>query len=258
MNVRQRGSRGATTRRLGPRQRRGVLLMFAGVALGAVVFAAVAAYVGDVRRQVGATTTVFRAARAIEPYVPITGADLEAVTMPERWTAPGTRLARGELEGRRVGFRVQPGTVLSGDMLLQRSALSATEREITIDVDPVTGIGANVDTGDPVDVYAVFGEVAGLPKQVRVLVRDARVVSVGGERSVREESARGGIRADDVLPVTLALESEDALSVTYAGAFADEVRLVGLPEDVQAARQRERSEFDAGGLGGRAVPEGGG
>jgi pilus assembly protein CpaB len=222
------------------------------------VFVVVATYVGNVQRQVGATTTVFRAARAIEPYAAITGADLEAVTMPERWTAPGTRLARDELEGRKVGFRVQPGTVLSGDMLLERSALSPTEREITIDVDPVTGIGGDVDAGDLVDVYAVFGDVAGLPKQVRVVVRDARVVTVGGERSVRAETQRGGIRSDDVLPVTLALESEDALSVTYAGAFAAEVRLVGLPEDVQAGRARERSEFDAGGLGGRPVPEGSG
>ncbi len=258
MNVRQRSPRATATRRLGPRQRRGVLLMIVGLAIGAVVFAVVATYVGNVQRQVGATTTVFRASRAIEPYTPITGADLEPVTMPERWTAPGTLLARGDLEGRKVGFRVQPGTVLSRDMLLERSALSATEREITIDVDPVTGIGGDVDAGDVVDVYAVFGEVAGLPKQARILVREARVVDVGGERSVREDSDRGGIRADDVLPVTLALESEDALSVTYAGAFATEVRLVGLPEDVPAGREREPSEFDAGGLGGRAVPEGGG
>jgi pilus assembly protein CpaB len=229
-----------------------------GLALGGVVFVAVATYVGNVQRQVGATTTVYRAARAITPYQPLTADDVEPVTMPERWTASGTRLTLRQLEGRRVGFQVQPGTVISKDMLLERSAVSATEREITIDVDPVTGIGGAVDPGDRVDVYAVFGEVAGLAKQVRVLVRDARVVSIGGERSVRNSSARGGVRQDDVLPVTLALETADALSVTYAGAFATEVRLVGLPEDVPADRERERSQFDAGGLGGDAVPEGGG
>jgi pilus assembly protein CpaB len=229
-----------------------------GLALGGVVFVAVATYVGNVQRQVGGTTTVYRAARDITPYQPLTADDVEPVTMPERWTAPGTRLTLRQLEGRRIGFRVQPGTVISRDMLLDRSAVSATEREITIDVDPVTGIGGAVDPGDRVDVYAVFGEVAGLAKQVRVLVRDARVVSIGGERSVRDSSARGGVRQDDVLPVTLALETEDALSVTYAGAFATEVRLVGLPEDVPAERQREKSQFDAGGLGGDAVPEGGG
>jgi pilus assembly protein CpaB len=232
--------------------------MALGAVLGVVVFAAVAAYVNDVRRQVGATTTVYRAARPIQPYAPISADDVEAVTMPERWTAPGTRLSLRDLEGRKVGFRVQQGTVLSSDMLLERSALGAGEREITIDVDPVTGLGGGVDPGETVDVYAVFGEVAGLPKQVRVLVRDARVVAIGGERSVRQDSARGGIREDDVLPVTLALEPEEALSVTYAGAFATEVRLVGLPEDVPADRAGERSEFDAGGLGGRPVPEGGG
>jgi pilus assembly protein CpaB len=251
VNVRQRGPRGPATRRLGPRQRRGVLLMIAGVALGAVVFAGVAAYVNDVRRQVGTTTTVFRAARAIQPYTPLAAQDLEAVTMPERWTAPGTRLSRAELEGRSVAIRVQPGTVLSGDMLLAEDALSATEREITVDVDPVTGIGDDVRPGDDVDVYAVLGEEAGVAKQVRVIVRDARVVAVGGERSVREDTDRGGIREDDVLPVTLALEAEEALSVTYAGAFAEEVRVVGLPADVRSGRDGERTEFDASGLGGR-------
>jgi len=256
VNVRQRTPRSG--RRLGPRQRRGILLMGLGLALGAVVFVAVATYVGNVQRQVGATITVYRAARAITPYQPIAAADLEPVTMPERWTAPGTRLTLRQLEGRRIGFRVQAGTVISKDMLLERSAVSATEREITIDVDPVTGLGGDVAAGDRVDVYAVFGEVAGLPKQVRVLVRDARVVSIGGERNVRGSSARGGIRQDDVLPVTLALETQDALSVTYAGAFATEVRLIGLPADVPADRDRERSQFDANGLGGKAVPEGGG
>jgi pilus assembly protein CpaB len=222
--------------------------MLAGVALGAVVFAGVAAYVSDVRRQVGATTTVYRAARAIQPYTPLTGDDLEPVTMPERWTAPGTRLSRGELEGRSTSIRVQPGTVLSADMLLDRSRLAATEREITLDVDPVTGIGDDVRPGDDVDVYAVLGEKAGVSKQVRVIVRGARVVAVGGERSVRQDTDRGGIREDDVLPVTLALEADDALGVTYAGAFADEVRLVGLPD---GARTGGRSELDAGGLGAR-------
>jgi pilus assembly protein CpaB len=257
VNVRQRTPRSAS-RRLGPRQRRGVLLMALGIALGAVVFVVVATYVGNVQRQVGTTTTVYRAARAITPYAPITAGDVEPVTMPERWTAPGTRLSLRQLEGRRVGFQVRPGTVISQDMLLEQSAISATEREITVDVDPVTGIGGDVGAGDKVDVYAVFGDVAGLPKQVRVVVRDARVVRVGGERSVRDSSARGGIRQDAVLPVTLALESNEALSVTYAGAFATEVRLVGLPADVPASRAKERSEFDAGGLGGEAVPEGGG
>jgi pilus assembly protein CpaB len=227
--------------------------MIAGVALGAVVFAGVAAYVNDVRRQVGTTITVYRAARAIQPYKPLTGDDLEPVTMPQRWTAPATRLTKRQLEGRSVAFKVAPGTVLSRDMLLEPSELTANEREITIDVDPVTGIGKDVNPGDDVDVYAVFGDVAGLTKQVRVIVRGARVVEVGGERSVRQDTDRGGIRQDDVLPVTLALAADEALSVTYAGAFADQVRLVGVPD---GASSGGRSQFDAGGLGGRPTPEG--
>ena len=60
----------------------------------------------------------------------------------------------------------------------------------------------------------------------------------------------------ETIPVTLALEPEAALSVTYANAFAQEVRLVALPNDVGVNRTDEPSNFDAGNLGGRAVPEG--
>jgi pilus assembly protein CpaB len=56
--------------------------------------------------------------------------------------------------------------------------------------------------------------------------------------------------------VTLALEPRGALAVTYSAAFAQEVRLVALPLDVGTNRAREKDTFDAGSLGGKAIPEG--
>ena len=56
--------------------------------------------------------------------------------------------------------------------------------------------------------------------------------------------------------MTLALEPDDSLSVTYANAFAEEVRLVALPTDVGTDRTDDVDSFDAGNLGGTAVPEG--
>jgi pilus assembly protein CpaB len=240
-----------------PRQRRGVLFMALAVVIGVGVFLAVSSYVSDVESQVGSTTTVYRAERAIDPYVPLDEANLEPVEVPERWTPPAARVPLRELSGRRIGFRVEQGTVISSDMLLPRSDLRPDEREIAIDVDPVTGVGGRVRPGDTVDVYAVFGDVRGLPKQVRVLVRNVRVVSIGGVQTVQQRSAETGIGEADVVPVTLALEPAEALSVTYANSFASEVRLVGLPTDVGVNRAKEPSSFDATGLGGRAVPEDG-
>lgn len=240
---------------MNPRQQRGLLFMVLSVLIGAGVFVSVARYVADVASRVGNETTVYRASAAIDPYVPLSAQNVEPVQVPQRWTSPGSRLQLRQLEGRRAGFRIEPGTVISSDMLLPPSSLSPTEREIAINVNAVTGIGGRVRPGDSVDIYAVFADVPGLTDQVRVLVRNVRVVSIGGKQTVTDSDTQQGLREQDVVPVTLALEPEEALSVTYANAFAKEVRLVGLPTDVGASRSRERSSFDAGQLGGKPTPE---
>ena len=168
---------------------------------------------------------------------------------------PASRLELTDLDGRRVGFRLEAGTVLSSDMLIPPSDLSSTEREVAINVDPVTGLAGRVRPGDRVDIYSVFADVPGLPAQVRVLVNDVRVVSIGGRQTVTETGDEG-VEQNEVVPVTLALEPEDSLAVTYATAFAEEVRLVALPTDVGTDRSGDVDSFDAGNLGGTAIPEG--
>jgi pilus assembly protein CpaB len=239
-----------------PRQRRGVLFIALAAVIGVGVFLAVTNYVASVQSQVGSRTTVFRASTAISPYTPLGPQNLQPVEVPERWTAPTTRLRLSDLNDRRVGFRIEPGTVISSDMLLPASSLSPTEREIAIDVDPVTGIGGRVRAGDSVDIYAVFADVPGLTKQVRVLVRNVRVVSIGGQQTVQQNDTQKGISENAVVPVTLALEPEDAQAVTFASSFAQEVRLVGLPTDVGTNRVGEKNFYDARNLGGAPRLEG--
>jgi pilus assembly protein CpaB len=177
------------------------------------------------------------------------------VQVPERWTSPAARLELPELDGRRVGFRIEAGTTISSDMLIPPSDLSSTEREVAINVDPVTGLAGRVRPGDRVDIYTVFAEVEGLPAQVRVLVRDVRVVSIGGRQTIVENTDQG-IEQSDVVPVTLALEPSDSLAVTFANSFGQETRLVALPTDVGTDRSEDTDSFDAGNLGGTPVPVG--
>lgn len=240
---------------MNPRQRRGVLFVLMSVVLAVVVFFMIASYVGNVSSQVGDVATVYRAADDLPAYTALDESNVVADEVPARWLSESARVNLEDLVGRKVGFNVVEGTLLSSDMLVPPSDLSATEREIAIEVNQVTGIASRVRPGDFVDIYAVFSDVPGLPKQVRVLVRDVRVVSVSGSQVRVDEDA--GIGQQNVVPVTLALEPDDALAVTYAAAFAEEVRLVGLPTGTAGDRSDEGDDFDAENLGGVAVPEGG-
>lgn len=239
---------------MNPRQRRGVLFVLLSAVLAVVVFFLVASYVGSVSSKVGSMVTVYRASQSLPAFAVIDEASLVEDEVPERWVAPSALVTKDDLLGRKVGVNLAEGTLLSSDLLVPPSDLSPTEREIAINVDEVTGIADRVRPGDHVDIYAVFADVPGLPKQVRVLVEDVRVVSVRGSQvQIDEDSATGQAT---VVPVTLALEPNDALAVTYAAAFAQEVRLVGLPAGSGEDRTGEQGEFDAGDLGGQAVPEG--
>lgn len=241
---------------MNPRQRRGVLMIAMSVVLAIFVFMFVAAYVADVNSRVGDHVTVYRASREIPAYEPLSRSNLDAVRVPSKWTSPGTRLRLDQLENRKVAFKLSRGAVLSADMLVPASDLSSTQREVAINVSAVTGVGGRVVPGAIVDVYAVFADVPGLPKQVRVLVRNVRVVSVGGRETLEDADEDTGLRSERaVVAVTLALESADALAVTYANAFAEEVRLVGLPTGDALNRTGEADDFDAGDLGGEPIPE---
>ena len=58
----------------------------------------------------------------------------------------------------------------------------------------------------------------------------------------RRPTARARWRDRDVVPVTLALDPQDALAVTYADAFAVSVRLVGLPPGIESQDRADESD----------------
>lgn len=240
---------------MNPRQRRGVLLMALSAVVALAVFGFISRYVADVNSQVGERVTVYRAAEALQAYTTLTEGDLQAVEMPRRWASSSASVVAADLVGRKVGVALEPGTLLTRDVLVPASDLSPAEREIAVNVDAVTGVAGRVAPGDLVDIYAVFADVPGLTQQVRILVRNARIVSVGGQQTV-ERKVDVDVREQEVLAVTLALEPDDTLAVSYASAFAQEVRLVRLPSGNTERRTDENDLYDAGDLGGAPVPEG--
>lgn len=219
------------------------------------VFVSMMSYVSSVNSKIGDLVTVYRARTDIAAYASLSSSNLEAEQVPRRWAADNTVQRASELQGRRIGFNVAQGTVVSSDMLVAPSDLSPTEREIAVNVNAVTGLAGRVRTGDRVDLYAVFSDVPGLAPQVKLLVRSVRVVSIGGTQQVTRGTGRT-IDAQQVIPVTLAVEPNDAMAVTYASNFASEVRMVGLPPGASQGRQGERDEYDARQLGGTAVVQG--
>lgn len=218
-------------------------------------FFVVTGYVASVNSQVGSRVTVYRATEAIEPYTPLSAKNLEPVEVPARWAPDSSVLSMSDLQGRRIGFRVNSGSTVSSDMLIPSSSLDRDEREIAINVNSVTGVAGRVRPGDRVDIMAVFGDVPGLPASVKLIDKDVRVVSIAGKQTV-SKSNDDGMTEESVIPVTLALSPEKTMAVSYAAAFAEEVRLVALPSDVGVDRDSDLEDFDAGDLGGKAVIEG--
>ena len=160
--------------------------------------------------------------------LPLLALALAPATLSAQTTEPETIIVTGQ------GLADQPGD----------RALDV----VTIDRDRITQNASQ-------RLENVLADVAGLPKQARVLVRDVRIVSIGGQQTVPSSTSDELGATQDVVPVTLALEPKDSLAVTYAAAFALEVRLIALPGDVGANRGNEVDDFDANDLGGKAVPE---
>ncbi|WP_338749351.1 Flp pilus assembly protein CpaB [Janibacter alittae] len=240
---------------MNPRQRRGLVMIIIAALVAVATFFVVTGYVASVNSQVGSRVTVYRAMEAIDPYTPLSAKNIEPVEVPARWAAESSVLSMSDLQGRRIGFRVNSGSTVSSDMLIPSSSLDRDEREIAINVNSVTGVAGRVRPGDRVDIIAVFGDVPGLPASVKLIDKDVRVVSIAGKQTVTK-TTQGGLTEQSVIPVTLALSPEKSMAVTYAAAFADEVRLVALPSDVGVDRESDVEEFDADDLGGKAVTEG--
>lgn len=217
-----------------------------------LVFIGVSTYVASVNSKVGPMVTVYHVTKDVPAFTTLSAENTEPVGVPQRWAADNTVLKSADVDGRVTATPMTAGATISSDSLVPPSDLNPDEREVAVNVDAVTGLAGRVRPGDRVDMYAVFTDVPGLPKEVVLLVENVRVISVAGQLQVQSPDAKS---LQNVIPVTLALTSDEALSVTYASQIAAQVRLVGLPPGVAQDRSKEKKTFDARALGGKAIPE---
>ena len=219
---------------MNPRQRRAVLLLGLS-ALGLVgVFALVAGYVSDVRKQVDPKVRVLALADTVEPYKTITDDMVEEVEMPERW-APETALRdRGALVGLVPTTALTEGSILQEGMLAEPPELEAGQREVAILVDAETGVAGKIGPDSIVDIIATYpaSDEGRVRARSRIVVPGARVVEVGQPQRQGGEVQQQA-DPEQVVPVTFAISVRDQLKVTYAESLAQEVRLALQRPDEQ-------------------------
>ncbi|TWP35943.1 Flp pilus assembly protein CpaB [Leekyejoonella antrihumi] len=240
---------------MNPRQRRGMLLLIVAIVGGMAILFGVTAYVSSVNSRVGPEVTVLRFKSNLKAYTTLSADDFTSTAIPRRWADPHAISDPTTVTGRKLAVATSTGSTLTAGMLVPASDQAPDERDITIEVDPVTGMAGGVQAGNSVDVYAVYAKIPGLPDQVRVLVRNVPVKAVGGVRSSGSTSSSGN-GAQQFVPITLSLNPSDSLAVTYASAFAQELRVVRLPAGVPDNGSGKQGIYDANQLGGKAVPEG--
>ncbi|MFD5709741.1 Flp pilus assembly protein CpaB [Streptomyces pharetrae] len=208
------------------RQRRGVILLLLSVLCALGAFAGVLSVVNDVKSKVGPEVTAYRLKAEVEPYTPLTAAQFERVSMPERWLSPTAVRDLAEIRGKIAVTTLRPGSLLQTDMIVERPALRPGEQEVAILIDAATGVAGKITAGARVNVYATFeGEREGAPDQSKIIVTDARVLDVGELTALKPDENDRGREPTDAVPITFALSALDAQRITYAESFAERVRL---------------------------------
>lgn len=207
------------------RQRRGLLLLVLAAVLGLTAFVVVSGYVGQVRAQVGPTVTVYRLDHDVDAFATLTAADARPVEIPRTYVGPDLFTDK-EFVGRKALVKLSGGAYLSQTMLVPATDLNPGEREIAINVDAETGVAGRIEPGDYVNVNVTFDQKDPELQVATVLIRRARIVSIGARRD-----DRSGEGVQTVVPVTFALSEQNSLKLLYAESFAKSIRLSKVRPD---------------------------
>ena len=210
------------------RQRRGVILLVLSVLCALGAFAGVLSVIRDVNSKVGPEVAAYRLKDDVAPYRELTSDQFEKVSMPERWLSSTAVTNLSEIRGKIAVTRLEKGSLLQKDMIVDRPELEAGQQEIAIMIDAATGVAGKINPGSRVNIYATFKDETDNGKdQSKVIVENARVIDVGKLTALDPGQSSNDRRrtANEAVPITFALDTADAQRVAYAESFAEHVRL---------------------------------
>lgn len=210
------------------RQRRGVILLVLSALCALGAFAGVLSVIRDVNSKVGPEVAAYRLKDDVAPYRELTSDQFEKVSMPERWLSSTAVTDLSEIRGKIAVTRLEKGSLLQKDMIVDRPELEAGQQEIAILIDAATGVAGKINPGSRVNIYATFKDETDNGKdQSKVIVENARVIDVGKLTALDPGQSSNDRRrtANEAVPITFALDTADAQRVAYAESFAEHVRL---------------------------------
>ncbi len=213
------------------RQRRGVILLLLSVLCALAAFAGVIFVIGDVNSKVGPEVTAYRVKTTITPYRPLEADQFEKISMPKRWLSENAVTDLSALRGKIAVTELHKGSLLQDDMLVDRPQLGegpAGDRHH----DRRGDRGRRQDQpGNLVNIYATFaGRTEKDAATSRIIVANAKVIDVGTLTSLEPKPEDRGDGTTEAVPITFALDTDDAQRVAYAESFAEHVRLALLPD----------------------------
>jgi pilus assembly protein CpaB len=234
------------------RQRRGILLLLVSVLCAIAAFAGVLLVVSDVDSKVGPEVSAYELKQDIAPYTPLQQGQFTKVSMPKRWLSPTAVTDLSQVTGKIAVTQLKKGSLLQSDMIVPKPALAPDEEEIAIMIDAETGVAGKITPGSRVNIFATFagGQNNGkaTADESRIIVSDARVIDVGRITALQPKNNDDrSLGAEQAVPITFALKTEDAQRVAYAESFADHVRLALLPDGQSVSPSPGQDVYTLGG-----------
>jgi pilus assembly protein CpaB len=210
------------------RQRRGVILLVLSALAAGGAFVGVLSVIRDVNSKVGPEVTAYRLRSDIAPYKELTADQFQKISMPRRWLSATAVTSLSQIRGKIAVTRLEKGSLLQTDMIVDRPELQAGQQEIAIMIDASTGVAGKIDPGSRVNIYATFKAANEKSKdESKVIVTNARVLDVGRLTALDPGQSSDDRRrnASEAVPITFALDTAGAQRVAYAESFAEHVRL---------------------------------
>ncbi|MFD7508039.1 Flp pilus assembly protein CpaB [Streptomyces sp. NPDC059853] len=234
------------------RQRRGFLLLLVSALLALGAFAGVVAVINDVESKVGPEVTAYELSEDVEPYTELRAEQLREVSIPERYISDSAVTDLAQIEGKVALSPLSEGSLLQRDMIADRPELAPGQQEIAVLIDASTGVAGKIYPGAKINLYAAYrvretgADDGDEIEMVRLMVNNAEVIEVGDLTEVEEDR-----RTTEAVPITFALDHLDAERVTFAEAFAEQVRLALVaPGEEQEIPEEERTYTIVGDLAG--------